>query len=184
MIFCTTGTQVAFDRLIKIVDEIAADLDEEVVAQANRGKYVPKNIRYVRFLPPKEFNELFSKARLIIAHAGMGTILSAMLQDKPIIIFPRLAALKEHRNDHQLATAMKMKELKYVYVANNEAELRELLMSDELKPLHHIEKYANQSFVGEICKIIEPTHSEKKSLLKIPSKLHLPLIHLRKKKKT
>ena len=54
---------------------------------------------------------------MIYAHAGMGTILSALKQDKPIIIVPRLASLKEHRNDHQIATAMRMDELGYVYVA-------------------------------------------------------------------
>lgn len=32
-------------------------------------------------------------------------------QDKPIIIVPRLASLMEHRNDHQIATAMRMDEL-------------------------------------------------------------------------
>ena len=98
MIFCTIGTQAPFDRFVKIIDEVAAHLDEEIIAQVYKSEYVAQNIRTVEFLPPDEFNKLFSKARLIVAHAGMGTIISAMRQHKPIIIFPRIAAWSEHRN--------------------------------------------------------------------------------------
>ena len=95
MIFCTIGTQAPFDRFVKIIDEVAAHLDEEIIAQVYKSEYVAQNIRTVEFLPPDEFNKLFSKARLIVAHAGMGTIISAMRQHKPIIIFPRIAAEDE-----------------------------------------------------------------------------------------
>lgn len=154
MIFCTIGTQAPFDRFVKIVDEVAADLDEEVIAQVYKSDYQAKHIKTIDFLPPDEFNRLFSKARLIVAHAGMGTIISAMRQRKPIIIFPRIAALGEHRNEHQLATAQKMKELEYVYVANNAEELKELLMKPDLKPLHELGEFASLSLIDELCKVI------------------------------
>lgn len=93
MIFCTIGTQAPFDRFLKIVDEVAADLDEEIVAQVYKSRYQAKNIKTVNFLPPDEFQELFKSARMIVAHAGMGTIISAMQQEKPIIVFPRIAKL-------------------------------------------------------------------------------------------
>ena len=84
----------------------------------------------------------------------MGTIISAMRQHKPIIIFPRIAALGEHLNEHQLATAQKMKELGYVYVANNAEELKELLIQPDLKPLHELGDFASQSLIDELCKVI------------------------------
>lgn len=65
MIFCTIGTQAPFDRFVKIIDEVAAHLDEEIIAQVYKSEYVAQNIRTVEFLPPDEFNKLFSKARLI-----------------------------------------------------------------------------------------------------------------------
>ncbi len=102
MIFATVGTQAPFDRFVRIVDGIAKEISEEVVVQAFRDTYAPQNVRSVDFLPPDEFNELFGKARLIVAHAGMGTIISAMRQGKPIIVFPRIASLGEHRNEHHL----------------------------------------------------------------------------------
>ena len=110
MIFVVTGTQLPFDRLIRMLDEIAPQLDEEIVAQVNGSGYLPRHINTIDLLPPDEFDRLFSSARLIVAHAGIGTIITAMQQQKPIIIFPRIAALGEHRNEHQLATAEKMKE--------------------------------------------------------------------------
>ena len=150
MIFCTIGTQAPFDRFVRIVDEVAAHLDEEVIAQVYKSEYQAKNIKTIDFLPPDEFNKLFNQA----AHAGMGTIISAMRQHKPIIIFPRIAALGEHRNEHQLATAQKMKELGYVYVANNAEELKGLLIKPDLKPLHELGDFASQSLIDELCKVI------------------------------
>jgi UDP-N-acetylglucosamine transferase subunit ALG13 len=150
MIFVTIGTQLPFDRLIRIIDELAPQLNEEVVAQVYQCGFMPKNIRTIDFLAPDEFNTLFDKARLIISHAGMGTILSALQKDKPIIVFPRIAALGEHRNEHQLATANKFKELGSVYVAMNEDELKKLLLCQNLKPLSEIGKYASRSLIESI----------------------------------
>ena len=137
MIFVTIGAQIPFDRLIEIIDEIAATIDEPVVAQTMSGAYRARHLETVSFLPPDEFNRLFAEARLIVSHAGMGNIISALKFGKPIIIFPRLASLKEHRNDHQMATAMRMNELGCVYVAYDKTQLQDLLLRKDLKPLWH-----------------------------------------------
>ncbi len=155
MIFATIGTQAPFDRFVKIIDELAVDIEEEIVVQAFRDKYEPKNVKVVDFLPPDEFNKLFSTARLIIAHAGMGTIISAMQQSKPIIVFPRIAALGEHRNEHQMATARQMERMNYVYVAYDDVQLRNLLFQTELMPLHHLGDYASQSLIDSLKDYIE-----------------------------
>lgn len=147
MIFVTIGTQAPFDRFIKIIDEVAPQINEEIIAQVYKCGFTPKNIKTVDFLAPDEFNKLFDKADLIISHAGMGTILSALQQHKPIIIFPRIAALGEHRNEHQLATAEKFKELGSVYVAMNEQELKELMLRKDLVPLHEIGAEASESLI-------------------------------------
>ena len=70
MIFCTIGTQAPFDRFVKIIDEVAAHLDEEIIAQVYKSEYVAQNIRTVEFLPPDEFNKLFSKARTRLCVRG------------------------------------------------------------------------------------------------------------------
>jgi len=154
MIFVVTGTQLPFDRLIRMLDEIAPQLDEEIVAQVNGSGYLPRHINTIDMLPPDEFDRLFSSARLIVAHAGIGTIITAMQQQKPVIIFPRIAALGEHRNEHQLATAEKMKEAGWVYVANTKEELSELLQMPDLHPLCTIGSSASESLVRSITDFI------------------------------
>ncbi len=157
MIFVTIGTQAPFDRFIKIIDEIAENLNEEVIAQTYRSQYQAKNIKTVDFLEPDKFNKLFKEARIIVAHAGMGTIISAMQQQKPIIVFPRIAALGEHRNEHQMATARKMKELGYVHVAFNEKELKNLLLSKNITCLHKLSDSASQSLIDSLTDFIKQT---------------------------
>ena len=129
-------------------------LHEEVVAQVNHSNYQPQHIRTVDFLPPDEFEKKFNEARLIVSHAGMGTILSALQQEKPIIVFPRIAALGEHRNEHQLATADKMRERGWVYVATEEAELKSLLLTQDLHPLCHIGSFADDSLIQSIFEFL------------------------------
>lgn len=154
MIFAVTGTQLPFDRLIRILDEMAPLLQEEIVAQVNVGAYLPRHLHTVDLLPPDEFDRIFSRARLIVAHAGIGTILTALQQQKPIIIFPRIAALGEHRNEHQLATTAKMKEAGWVYVAETKDELAALLLTPDLSPLCTIGNGASGSLVESITDFI------------------------------
>lgn len=117
MIFVTVGTQAPFDRLIEAVDKIAPSLGEPVVAQALNGQYRPTNIETVDFITPDRFADYFNNASLVVAHAGMGTIISALTAGKPLIVFPRLASLGEHRNEHQMATARRLATLGMVNVA-------------------------------------------------------------------
>lgn len=154
MIFATIGTQIPFDRFIEILDRIAPELDEEIYAQALKGTYKPKHFKLVDFIEPDEFEKVFAQARLIVAHAGMGTILSALRNSKPLIIFPRIASLGEHRNEHQSATAMMIKKKNYAYVATNEEELRDLLHKD-LHPLKKIGEFASESLVKSLEDFID-----------------------------
>lgn len=124
MIFITVGTQIPFDRLIKMVDDIAPMLNgEEIIAQSCNGKYIPQNFPTRRFFQPAEFEQIMNNARLIIAHAGTGSIIGAMQRRKPLIVVPRKAALGEHRNDHQLATTEYLSKTSSICVVNSKEEL-------------------------------------------------------------
>lgn len=127
MIFVSTGTQFPFDRLIEMVDGVAGALDEEVVAQAMPGKYAPRHFETRPLIPAREFEEYVKKSRLIVAHAGMGIIITAMRLGKPILVLPRLARLGEHRNDHQTSTANHLQQLGYITVVKDAADLRRYL---------------------------------------------------------
>ncbi len=124
MIFVTVGTQIPFDRLIQMVDEIAPELNgEEIIAQSCNGKYIPRNFSTRQFIPPAEFETIMNNARLIIAHAGTGSIVGAMQRRKPFVIVPRKAAFGEHRNDHQIATAEYFSKMISLCVANDKETL-------------------------------------------------------------
>ena len=109
MIFVTVGTQLAFPRLVDAMDRFAAKDDEPVVAQtgeAANGRWSHLDVRPA--LAPDAFGTLMREARVVIAHAGIGTILSAQRFARPLILVPRKAELGEHRNDHQVATARQL----------------------------------------------------------------------------
>lgn len=123
MIFITVGEQLPFDRLIRTVDEWAGTNNKEVFAQIGRSDLKPSHIEYKKFLTPQEFSDRLLKAELVIAHAGMGTIISALEKKKPILVMPRQAILGEVRNEHQSATARRFLALDCVSVAFDEFEL-------------------------------------------------------------
>lgn len=124
MIFVTVGTDGPFDRLVSTVDRWAATRGRnDVVAQIGSSSLEPASLRWHRFLDPPQFRDHFSSADLIVAHAGMGTILTALRYQKPLLVMPRRASLGEQRNEHQLATARHLMQLGKVTVAADEAEL-------------------------------------------------------------
>lgn len=131
MIFVSTGTQFPFDRLIEMVDSLAGDLGEKVVAQAMEGNYRPRHFELMPLVPAQEFEEYARRSRLIVAHAGMGIIITAMRLGKPLLVLPRQGSLGEHRNDHQISTANHLEQMGYVTVIKDADDLRRHLASPE-----------------------------------------------------
>lgn len=124
MIFVTVGAQMPFDRLVKAVDQWAFDRGRgDVFAQIGPSDYRPSKIQWTNFLGPEEFKRRFEAAQVIVAHAGTGSIITALQLGKPILVMPRRAALRETRNDHQVATAEQFRRFESVVVAWDEKEL-------------------------------------------------------------
>ena len=149
MIFVTVGTELPFDRLVHAMDRWARESGRtDVFAQIGDGAYEPSFISYRRFLDAPEFRQLFDSADLIVSHAGMGTILTALSTGKPVLVMPRLAALNEHRNDHQIATARHMAETRRTEVAFDERQLEERLCAlEQLKAPPPIPAFAGDQLV-------------------------------------
>ena len=156
MILVTVGTDKPFDRMMKVVDRWAAESGRrDVFAQIGEGGWEPRHIPFVNFFDPAEFKQRFAEAKLIIGHAGMGTILSALLHGKPILVMPKLARLGEHRNEHQTATAKRMMALGNVNVAFDEEEMRAKLAAvDNLQARGPIGPYASGPLVDGIRNFI------------------------------
>ena len=156
MIFVTVGTDQPFDRMMKIIDQWAFENHRnDVYAQIGKGGWQPSHMKFSEFLEPPRFKEYFAKAGVVVAHAGMGTILSALHYGKPILVMPKRASLGEQRNEHQLATARRMMELGNVEVAFNEQELWEKLDKlGQLVPKDAIGSFAEDKLIAGLKEFI------------------------------
>lgn len=157
MIFVTVGTQLHFDRLVEAVDDWTGAIgNEEVFAQVGPSCYQAKHIKTKPFITPQEFRHFAQEARIIISHAGMGSILTALEFGKRIAVMPRRSDLGEHRNDHQIATARYFGGQGYVVVASDRVELFEKLSrwndADELDP---ISATASPALIATLRRFVE-----------------------------
>lgn len=157
MIFVTVGAQMPFDRLIKIVDQWAqAHQRDDVFAQIGSTDYRPHHIQWTPFLSTEEFRQRYEDAKVVIAHAGTGSIITALQLGKPILIMPRRASLHETRNDHQVATSEQFRKFDSVAVAMGEEELITRLEGiDDLRSSQTIEPYASRELVNSIREFID-----------------------------
>ena len=129
MIFVTVGNTDPFDRLIRAVERwsIARTPREDICAQIGAGEFVPTSFPTDRFLDPLAFESRFKGAELVISHAGMGTIITALELGKPLLVMPKRASLGEQRNEHQLATVEHVCGKNSIWVAHDEHEFPAVL---------------------------------------------------------
>ncbi|RLJ41433.1 UDP-N-acetylglucosamine transferase subunit ALG13 [Litoreibacter meonggei] len=126
MIFVTVGTQLPFPRLIGHMIEWAKTHEERVVLQTGDASK-PLGCEAYRSLSSEQFSTFIERARVVVSHAGIGSIIAAKSVDRPIILVPRHARLGEHRNDHQLATAAAFEGQTGLRVAWEVSEISSLL---------------------------------------------------------
>ncbi len=164
MIFVTVGHQMPFDRLVRAVDAWAGDRSAEVFAQIGQASYLPRHLEWARTLSQAEFARRVAEASAIVAHAGTGSIIAALEAGKPIVVMPRLARLRETRNDHQVATARRFEALGRVRVAEDERALPDQLdRIGTLRPAERIAQHAAPELIAELRRFIfahaDPMHT-------------------------
>lgn len=87
MIFVILGTQdKKFPRLLeavqKAIDEKKVSKKEKIIVQAGSTKFTSKDMEIHDYMPVEQFEEYIEKADIIICHAGVGTILTALEKGK------------------------------------------------------------------------------------------------------
>ncbi|MCR4647183.1 MAG: glycosyl transferase [Oscillospiraceae bacterium] len=108
MVFVAVGTQkFQFDRLLKAIDDLIADhsISEPVYAQTGMSDYVPHNYTAQPQMQKNEFDTFISQCDLLITHSGVGTIMTGLKYEKPVIVVPRQKQYGEHIDDHQIQIA-------------------------------------------------------------------------------
>jgi len=152
LIFVTVGSHYqGFDRLVKKMDEIAGKIDEKIIMQIGNTKYKPVNAEYFSFLESfEEILRLNREARVVVSHAGAGSIVTALKEKTPVIVVPRLKKYDEHMNDHQLEIAKAMSENKNVTVVYDVEDLDNYLKLN----FNFVEEFVNDKLSTQLKKYI------------------------------
>jgi UDP-N-acetylglucosamine transferase subunit ALG13 len=111
MIYLTVGNfRVGFDRLITAMDTLAPSLGDTVLAQIGNSSVLPQHMQYISFAPFAEHENHIKNAAVVVAHAGLGTIMQAQQFSVPIVVVPRRKKYGEHYTDHQQELCRVMQE--------------------------------------------------------------------------
>jgi UDP-N-acetylglucosamine transferase subunit ALG13 len=122
MILVATGaSQFPFDRLLEAVAALPGD--ERVVAQHGCSSVRPARAECVDFLPMPELAALVREARVVVTHAGVGSILLCLTNGRSPVVVPRLARFGETVDDHQLESARRFAEAGLVTLAEDPSSL-------------------------------------------------------------
>jgi UDP-N-acetylglucosamine transferase subunit ALG13 len=130
LIFVTIGTSEPFDRLLEGLRDFD---DEELVIQCGDSTLKQLPGTTVSYLEFHELEALVERARVVVSHAGVGTILVAVAKAKRPLVVPRLARHGEAVDDHQVALARKLQEAGVVTLLEDPSELPALLRSEHLQ---------------------------------------------------
>lgn len=129
MIFVTVGTNEApFERLLRAVERLPGD--EELVVQYGSGAVRPRNATCVAYLPFDDLVEHVRRARVVVAHAGIGSIMVATANGKRPVVVPRLKRFHEAVDDHQVRLARRLAQRRLVAVVEDLAALPRALEAD------------------------------------------------------
>ena len=130
MIFVTVGTQdKEFRRIFDMVEEQIklGNINEEVVAQIGCTKFESKNIKTYKFMEKEEYNKFMKNARIVITHAGVGSLREGLNLNKKMIVIPRLKKYGEHVNDHQLQILETFENRGHILAVRNTEEFTDAL---------------------------------------------------------
>ena len=138
MIFVTIGSMFPFDRMIRAMDAWAADAGqgEEILAQIGDGAFEPRHMTWVRRLDRPDYAAAVARSRLVVAHAGIGSIVSAAEIGKPIVVLPRRVTFGEHTSDHQVETVSRLHGRPGVHVAETEGDLADCIAAVAAAAVH------------------------------------------------
>lgn len=122
MIFVTVGTNEArFDRLLAAVDRLGTG--EELIVQHGPSTVRPAGAEAVDFLPFDDMVETMRRARIVVTHAGVGSVMTSLLAGKRPIVVPRLRRYGEAVDDHQLPFGRRLDQAGLVVFCEEPEEL-------------------------------------------------------------
>lgn len=157
MILVLLGTQnKPFLRLLKKVEKLKKDgiIKDDIKAQIGSTNFKSKYITCFDYVKKDKLLEYIKSASIIITHAGVGTIIECLNENKKVIVVPRKKEYKEHTNNHQVQIAKEFEEKKYVISVYNLSKLDIALSGiNDFKPKKYTSN--NEKFKKSIVKYID-----------------------------
>lgn len=168
MIFASVGSMLPFDRLVRAVDEWAADNPQTpVFIQIGDGGFEPQHAEWARIIDHGDYSRRLAHSDLFVAHVGMGSILQALEARKQMLLMPRHAALREHTTDHQLDTAARFGDVAGLEIVDDETRLKSemsRLLANPMAPSEGISPFADIGFTSQIGRFLSNNSSPSESL--------------------
>jgi exopolysaccharide biosynthesis glucuronosyltransferase PssE len=129
VIFVSMGTSDPFDRLLHAADRLPRS--EELVVQCGKSNFRPADATCLDFLSFERVLELMREARVVVTHAGVGSIMAARAVGKRPVVVPRLRRFGEAVDDHQVMLGRRLQEAGLVTLVEDAAELRAAVAEEQ-----------------------------------------------------
>lgn len=122
MIVVTVGTnEQPFDRLAQAA--AALQTAESLLVQHGSSRVRPGAGRWVEFLAFEDLAAAVAEARIVVCHAGVGSIMLARRFGKVPLVMARRVAEHEAVDDHQVTLATRLAQAGWVRVVEDAGEL-------------------------------------------------------------
>lgn len=147
MILVTLGTfPTEFKRPLIALDALCktGEIDEKIIVQSGHTHMVSPFMEVRPFIPPDELTEICKKARILITHAGTGSLIKGIKLNKKIIAIARLAKLGEMVDDHQVEILNEFVTANYILPWHENEQLKDVLAQlEDFEPSPYISNKKN-----------------------------------------
>lgn len=156
MILVILGTQnLPFNRLIDAIQNQIdqGKINDKVIVQAGCTTINSDDMEVFDLIPVNEFDKLIKDADLIISHAGVGSILGGLINNKKVIAAARDVNYGEHVNNHQYEILEQFEKQGYILGLYDFEKLDDVLQKSRFfKPKKYISN--TDFFVSKIDEYI------------------------------
>ncbi len=158
-IFVTVGGGLQpFDRLLAAVDALQASskIAFEGVCQVGPSRIEPRGMKSVRQVSRPDFDRHVADADVIVCHAGVGTLATAIRHGHVPVAMARRAAFGEVVNDHQVEMVRQLAATGQVLDADQGLTAELLVRAREARRPSRNEPPVSTSDFVEIAKALRP----------------------------
>jgi UDP-N-acetylglucosamine transferase subunit ALG13 len=142
-----------FERLLNGVVDNMDILPGPVIVQCGHTLFKDTRCVYSSFFSLEQYNRFIEDAKLLILHAGAGSVIKALRAGKRPIVVPRRKRYREHVNDHQLDLAVMLSRMDKIELVLETSDLKRAIQ-DVLKYYTDGKKVIRNDYA---LKVIEDT---------------------------